>query len=152
MVTNSQGPYQASSKSSRICSYYILVRQFVVCLFVCWCRQHWYCGLSNFIHLNPYNIGLITTGRNTLNGTIPDMIDSIRDTADSQVNADCTSFPNPLVRLGLNRLFKTNSSDNEIFANLKTLSLRECDVDVYDLDYVVIQVWPSALTLVWYML
>ena len=90
--------------------------------------------------MNPYNIGLITTGRNTLNGTIPDMIDSIRDTADSQVNADCTSFPNPLVRLGLNRLFKTNSSDNEIFANLKTLSLRECDVDVYDLDYVVIQV------------
>ena len=92
------------------------------------------------MHLNPYNIGLITTGGNTLNGTIPDMIDSTRETPDSQVNADCTSFPNPLARLGLDRLFKTTSSDNEIFANLKTLSLRECDVDVYGLGYIVTQV------------
>lgn len=74
-----------------------------------------------------YNIVKTITGENTLNGTIPDLLENKSGDTNPPAEGNCVSFPNPLSKMSLGRLIQSRSTNTEPFVNLKTISLREYD-------------------------
>lgn len=62
--------------------------------------------------------------RNELTGTMP-MLSIEKKDVDGGPSDDCSSFPNPFIKIGISWVQQQQKTDKEPFGSIKTLSLRE---------------------------